>query len=94
VDKKNISLQEAEALRHQVLEYLAGRHPLTWSQKQISQGLKMRGMVDFAFGADDLASAIAVLTDKGLVRKTADGLGSTCYFEATADGLLEWERRH
>lgn len=94
MDKKNISLQEAEALRHQALEYLAGRHPLTWTQKQIAQGLKMRGMVDFDFGQDDLGSAIAVLIDKGLVRKTDDSLGSTAYFEATADGLIEWERRH
>lgn len=94
MDKKNISLQEAEALRHQALEYLAGRHPLTWTQKQIAQGLKMRGMVDFEFGLDDLASALEVLSGKKLIERELDQLGSTVYWRASAEGLIEWERRH
>lgn len=94
MDKKNLSSQEAEALRKQVLEYLAGRHPLTWTQRQIAQGLQMRGMVDFIFGMDDLASALEVLGGKKLVEKEPDDLGSTVYWRATAEGLIEWERRH
>lgn len=94
MDKKNLTAEEAEMLRLQVLDYLAGRHPLEWSQKQIGQGLRMRGLVDFDFGTDDLKSALQVLVDKRLVAGDTEGLGSTVFYKATADGLIAWERRH
>jgi hypothetical protein len=94
MDKKITTQEEVEMLRKQVLEYLAGRHPLEWTQKQIAQGIKMRGMVDFDFGADDLKSALEVLIGKKMVVGKTEELGSTIYYSATADGLIEWERRH
>ena len=93
MDKK-LGPEESEMLRVAILEYLGSRHPLTWTKKQIAQGLKMRSLVDFTFSEQDLDSAIAVLSGKKFIESDQEELGSTLYFRASADGLIEWERRH
>jgi hypothetical protein len=94
MDKKNLTAEETEGLRKAVLDYLGGRHPLKWSAKQIAQGLRMRGLIDFDFGTDDLASALQVLLGKKLVDSETEPLGSTVNYCISADGLIQWERRH
>jgi hypothetical protein len=89
-----ISPEEAELLRKALLEYLGSRHPLKWSKRQIIQGIKMRGLVDFLFSDEDMASAIAVLQGKKWLESEREELGMSIYYGASADGLIEWERRH
>lgn len=94
MEQKLITAEEAEGLRKAILEYLGSRHPLAWTARQIAQGLKMRSLVDFTFNEQDLASALAVLAGKKFVEQEREELGSTVYWRASADGLIEWERRH
>jgi hypothetical protein len=82
---------DAEALRHAALECLAVRHPAALPLAGIAR--RVRNTVDFGFTDADLSSALAVLVDAGLARSQVDPLGSSLWWNATAAGVLQNERR-
>ena len=86
----NLTPQQNEELRHEVLNVLAQRHPTALSTKQIHHRAAME--VDFAISE---ASANAALEfQRGLhhVSLVPDTFGSTKYWTATSAGVLIWER--
>lgn len=82
---------DKEILRHAVLECLALRHPAALPLKGIAR--RVTTTVDFKVTDEDLESALALLVDLGLVRKQTDELGPSCWWNATAKGVLAYEQK-
>lgn len=78
-----------EIIRHAVVRILAARHPAALTARAVRA--RVRTEVGEAT-ADEVASALGVLEDKGLARWYWDDLGSTRWWAATAAGVLAAER--
>jgi hypothetical protein len=87
-----MELNEKEMLRHAALECLAARHPAALPIPGI--GRRLRAELALPFQDTDLASALEVLRDMGLVREHYDDLGAGKWYVATGEGLLKVERAH
>lgn len=84
--------EQKESLRREVLQCLAVRHPLAFTSSNVTERIRRRRLLDFSFIEEDVAQALALLQDLGLVSSEADPLGSTRYHKATGKGVLEAER--
>lgn len=82
--------EEKEELRHAVLEFIAIRHPAALTRRQIFNGAKKE--VAFAFTEDDTNAAVNLLAGMNFAKAEMDRLGSTEYWSATSQGVLEYER--
>lgn len=82
----------AESLRYAAREVLASRPgialPLPGIRRRIEQG----NLTDAAFTNEELRAALAVLIGLGQVDVAFNQLGSTEHFQATAEGVLAFER--
>lgn len=81
---------QSEDLRWSALEVLCLRHPAALDLAGVKR--RAKPLVDFDFAGADLASALHVLAGLGLVTRTADGLGSSDYYAASAAGKIHFER--
>ena len=82
--------EDKEILRHAVIEELAARHPVPVNTEGVRR--KMAVTVAGKVTLEDVASALAVLRDQGLVDAIPDDLGSTTWWRATGAGVLRVER--
>jgi hypothetical protein len=85
--------KQKEELRIVLLTFLTARHPLAFNAESIRATLVRRGILDFPFSDQDVESALAVLQDLQLVAGNVESLGSTTHWSATAQGLIEVERK-
>lgn len=77
-----------EECRGEVLHYLAVRNTLAQDAGTITRGLSRQ----FDFELHEVAGALAFLESAGHVTKTYAPLGSTKYYQITAQGQLADER--
>jgi hypothetical protein len=85
--------EEREELRMVVLGYLAPRNPGAFTPAQIAPILRRRRAVDFPFTDQDVLCALSFISDKKWAVCMASDFGLSQAFRATADGILEAERR-
>ena len=78
-----------EEARRECLRFLASRHLLAHSPRAIRSGVNREG---FDFGKEDILSALEILCGLGLAIVKIDHLGSSKYYQATSQGVLEQER--
>lgn len=83
---------QREQLRHAVLAFLAERPRLAYSAQQVAMRLRQDRRLDGRIDDQDVSDAFEILAGKSLAKLVADPLGSTQYAQATADGVLAWER--
>ena len=81
---------EQEELRHVILEILAHRHPAALAEHVIAR--QVRTELGRVMTAEAILSALAVLKGLNLVGMEPDPLGATSYWQATAAGVLQYER--
>ena len=94
MDKGNeMTPQQKEELRIVLLTVLAERHPLAFNAESIRNTLIRRGVLDFAFSAQDAESALTVLEGLQLISRAVESLGSTRHWSASAQGMIEAERK-
>jgi len=84
--------QRRECLRYAVLQWLVHRPSLSFDAAVILERLGKTGLLDFTAEVDELAAALAFLTDAGLIASKPHGLGATLFFQATSAGVLAHER--
>lgn len=85
--------EQKQLLRHVVLEHLALRREMAFTPDQILWGLRQNRRLEFPATPDDISRAILDLVDLTYVKLVPDGLGSSQYAQATAQGVLFFERR-
>lgn len=79
-----------EDCRREALRFLATRHLLAHSPDAIRRGVNREG---FDFQKDEILSSIEILCGLGLAISKVETLGSSRYYQATAQGVLEHERQ-
>jgi DNA-binding PadR family transcriptional regulator len=79
-----------EEARVEVLRFLAERDRLAHSPDAIRRGVNREG---FDFKKDEILSALELLSGLGLVIARIESLGASKYYQATAQGVLEHERK-
>lgn len=79
-----------ESGRWRVLLFLAKRSALAFSLADICDLINERRRLNYT--EDELTSWLGFLKDRGLVKDETDPMGSTIYYQATAEGVLEVER--
>ena len=84
-------LQSAE-LRRTALEVLALRQEHKLDLAGIRRRIVNDKLVDFLFDDPDLLRALTFLISAGFVTPSEDALGSAIYYQATAAGVLHFER--
>jgi hypothetical protein len=84
--------EQFQELRHAVLDVLVTRHPTALTEDAIARRIVGEQSLDFQFDEPAQRSALEFLHEKGLIKMRQDGLGSTRYWTATADGQLFHER--
>jgi hypothetical protein len=77
-----------EECRYAVLHYLAVRSTLAQDVPTITRGLARQ----YDFQDYEIAGALAFLDDLGHVKRTRAAMGSTAYYQITAQGQLADER--
>ena len=82
---------DAEIVRHAVLECLVNRHPAALPLHGILRRVKLG--VDGPVTDTEALSALEMLTDLGLVKSQFDELGSSRWWQATAQGMTKVERQ-
>lgn len=78
-----------EDARREVLRFLAARDRLAHSPDAIRRGVNREG---FDFKKDEILSALELLSGLGLILARIETLGSSKYYQVTAQGTLEHER--
>lgn len=79
-------------LRRAVREVLAGRPGIALPFAGVRRRLEQAVLVDFIFSDGEMRSALALLNGLGQIKASHDPLGSTEYYQATATGILAFER--
>ncbi len=79
-----------EDLRHLALEALVLRYRDRLPLRALRRVVESESA--FSFDEAQLVAALEFLRDLGHVRVEIDPLGSTRYWQATAQGVLHWER--
>lgn len=85
----NDNQERHEDSRREVLRFLTSRHLLAHSPRAVRTGVNREG---FDFGKDEILSALEILCGLGLVIAKFEQLGSSKYYQATAQGVIEQER--
>ena len=86
----NLTNEQKEELRHEVLTALTTRHPAALSPRQIFRVVKRE--LPFLFEETDVAAALELVKGFGWAEYTVDELGSSHYWRATSAGVLKNER--
>jgi hypothetical protein len=86
----NLTPEQKQDLRHEILRALGIRAPAALAPRQISKAVKRE--LDFLFEEADTEAALEYLRGIGLVQFTHDDLGSTKYWQATTAGIQHFER--
>lgn len=73
-----------------VLDILATRHPVALPPQAIRRRAAIE--MDFTLEDADVIAALELLAGLGLVKSETDSLGSMKYWNATAAGVLAFER--
>ena len=81
--------QHNEQTRLEVLGYLAQRQSIAQTSAVIHRIIKLQ----YPCEEQDVRDACTFLTSKGYLTPHVEGLGSSLYYQATAEGVLAWERR-
>lgn len=87
-----LSHEAREALRRAAFEILATRPGVALPLSGVRRRIEADRMVDFPFFDPELRGALSLLSGLGHCQITHDGLGATEYFQATATGVLTFER--
>jgi len=85
--------KDREDLRSVILGYLAARNAAAFDASSIRATLMRRRAVDFPIAEADVTSACQFLTDKGLATRLDSDMGSSIFWRATDQGVVEAERR-
>lgn len=84
--------EQAEQLRHAVLEVLATRFPTALPPGGIRRRIAMDAAVDFGYSDEELNAALEFLRQEKLVFFTQDPLGASKYWGSTSEGVKACER--
>lgn len=84
--------KQNEALRFAARETLAARAGVALDLRGIRRRIDQEKLVDFTYTDDDLRAALAVLISLRQVAVSHSTLGATEHFQATAEGILAFER--
>lgn len=82
-------LRRKEECRHAALEFLAERPAVSHAVGAIRRGINREGG-DYDYG--ETAQAVELLVGLGLAKVIPDPLGSTRYYQISAQGTLQHER--
>ena len=85
-----INAQEREECREAALEYLAARPAIAQRAETIWRRLKKENP---SYSLDDVKAALEFLCEKKLLKKMTEELGSSIFYQVSADGQLYVERR-
>ena len=83
---------ETEQLRLAAREVLAARPGVAFKLPAIRKRIVDDALVDHAFTDEELRGALSFLIADGQMKVFHGDLGATEYFEATAVGILKFER--
>lgn len=83
--------KERELLRHSALRLLARKCSVSHDVEAITWRLR-QWIPDIDFSNDDVEDAIDLLEKLNLVKGTPDSIGATKRYEATAEGVMFYER--
>lgn len=86
----NLTIEQKEELRHEVLAALAVRAPAALSPRQIGKAVKRE--LDFLFEDADTEAALEYLRGLDLVQFRHDELGASKYWNVTTAGIQKYER--
>lgn len=78
-----------EDCRREVLAYLAPRQEIAQAVSTIHRRVNRDGN-DFTMR--EVESALAFLKSAGWIQKVNSKFGSSCYYQATSEGVLAYER--
>jgi hypothetical protein len=87
----NLTNEQKEELRHEVLTALAVRHPAALSARQVFRVVKRE--LPFLFEESDVLAALELIKGFGWAEFTIDELGTTRYWRCTSNGVLHYERK-
>lgn len=88
-----LTIAQQQELRVVCLEFLATRYPNAYMADAIKRMLVRRQRVDFLFTESDLVATLTFLKDKNLVISVLDNLSAIPAWQATSDGVLQYQRK-
>lgn len=89
----SLNVSEREDLRVVVHAYLAGRMGSAFSKEQITPILRRRRSVDFQIEESDVEDALIFLVGQKWAASINSDHGASIFYQATAEGVLNAERR-
>lgn len=87
-----LSQPQREDLRYAVREQLVAAATVALNADMILRRVARARVVDFPIEPTDIAAALSFLVSLGQISSAPDELGSTPYYQATAQGILAHER--
>jgi hypothetical protein len=89
-----LNKMQKEELRHLARKFLACRPRAAFTAAQAFEMLMFRPVLDFTFTAEDVEEAFQFLAglNPAQAKPLTDTLGSSVAYQATAEGVLAFER--
>lgn len=88
-----MTIDQQEALRIAVLNFLAPRHVAAFNAEQIADRLKAERKLDFAVTAAQVNDACGVLVKLGLAEQVVEmAFGVVPHYQASGNGIIQSEK--